>query len=213
MLDLTIDELLTTTRAVRKRLDLERPVDMGMIEECLELALQAPSGSNRQGWHFVVVTDPEKRLALAEVYRKGWSLYARSFRDQPLDDPKTNQDRVRNSATYLAEHMHEVPVLVIPCVEGRVDAVKRNANQHYAGFYGSILPATWSFMLAARSRGLGTCWTTLHLMNEQEAAEVLGIPYDSISQVALIPVAHTKGLDFKPASRKPVSEVLHPNGW
>jgi len=213
MLDLSIDELLTTTRAVRKRLDFNRPVDLELIEECLELALKAPSGSNRQTWQFVVVTDPQKRAALAEVYRKGWAVYSRPFRNKSLQNPKTSQERVQSSATYLADHMHEVPVLVIPCLEGRVDNLKRNAAQHQASFYGSILPAVWSFMLAARSRGLGTCWTTLHLMKEQEAASILDIPYDSFTQVAMIPVAHTIGTHFEPAKRKPVKEVLHLNGW
>ena len=214
--DLTIDELLSTTRSVRKRLDLEKPVDMNLIRECLELAIQAPSGSNSQGWHFVVVTDAEKKFALGEIYRKGWAVYSRPQRSRATTregEAHTTQERVVSSAGYLAEHMHEVPVMVIPCIEGRVDSLSSNASARQAVFYGSILPATWNFMLAARSRGLGTCWTTLHLMNEKAAADVLGIPYETVTQCALIPVAHTKGLDFKPAERKPIDTILHLEGW
>jgi nitroreductase len=212
-LNLTPDELLSTTRSVRKRLDLERPLEMRLIDECLQLAVQAPSGSNRQDWHFIVVTDPDKKMALADLYRAGWEAYSRPFRSLAEGAVATTQARVISSAAYLAEHMHRVPVLMIPCVEGRIDEVKHNAAQRCASVYGSILPAVWSFMLAARARGLGTCWTTLHLMKEAEAAQVLGIPYDRVTQVALIPVAHTIGVDFKPAPRKPLAEVVHINSW
>jgi len=216
-LSLTLDELLSTTRAVRKRLDLERPVEMSLIYECLQLAMQAPSGSNAQGWHFVVVTDLEVKARLAELYRKAWSIYSRSFRSMiPASDKiathLSTSERVAGSAAYLAEHMHQVPVLLIPCVAGRTDDAGTNSLRQ-ASLYGSILPAVWSFMLAARGRSLGTCWTTLHLMYEREAAAVLGIPYESITQAALIPVAYTLGEAFKPAQRKPLDGIVHVNGW
>lgn len=216
LLDLTSDQLLSTTRAVRKRLDLTRPVEEELIRECIELAVQAPSGSNTQLWHFLVVTDAEKRKALGEFYRQGWeavySSGAASSQSQPAQtqDEANAQERVRNSAHYLADHMGEVPVLVVPCIEGRIDGAP-SAMQ--AGFWGSILPAVWSFMLAARARGLGTAWTTLHLLHEKEVAEVLGIPYEKVTQAALIPVAHTIGTDFKPGPRKPLDKVLHWNQW
>lgn len=211
----TVDHLLTTTRAVRKRLDLERPVEPEVLERCIEIALQAPSGSNRQGWHFVVVTDPAKRRALADLYRRSFRAYATSNRTQPppdttADDPRIAQaPRVRASATYLADHMHEVPVLVIPCIEGRAEHADVSAQ---AGLYGSILPATWSLMLALRARGLGTAWTTLHLVYEHEAAAILEIP-DSVTQVALIPVAYFRGADFRPAKRLPGRDRTHWNTW
>ncbi|MGI9577224.1 MAG: nitroreductase family protein, partial [Microthrixaceae bacterium] len=164
-LGLSADELLSTTRAVRKRLDLERPVEPALIDECLELAAQAPTGSNAQGWHFVVVTDPEKRARLGEMYRQGFELFY-GDRDaaeagMPTDDPDyvATTKRVIDSAEYLAQHMGEVPVMVIPCVEGRTDGGNVMIQ---ASVWGSLLPAVWSFMLAARERGLGTCWTTLH---------------------------------------------------
>lgn len=211
----TVDHLLTTTRAVRKRLDLERTVEPEVLERCIEIALQAPSGSNRQGWHFVVVTDLDKRRALADLYRRSFRSYAASNRTQPppeaaADDPRIAQaPRVRASATYLAEHMHEVPVLVIPCIEGRAEHAGV-ATQ--AGLYGSILPATWSLMLALRARGLGTAWTTLHLVYEHEAAAIMEIP-DSVTQVALIPVAYFRGTDFRLAKRLPAPDRTHWNTW
>jgi len=199
---LTPDELLSTTRAVRRRLDLERPVERRLIEECLELAVQAPTAAFRQDWHFVVVTDPGRKAGLAELYRRS----ARSYfagRD-PASSP------MLASALHLVEHLHEVPVLVVPCVEGRLDELPPNRQ---ASKWASIVPATWSFMLAARARGLGTCWTTFHLAYEREAAAILGIPYDTVTQAALIPVAHTKGTDFRPGPRKPLDEVVHWEWW
>lgn len=214
-LNLTPDELLTTTRAVRKRLDFTRPVEMGVIRECLEIALQAPSGSNRQRWQFVIITDAEKKKAVADYYRKGYLEYAQSnnaagklFADLP--ERSKVQQRVQTSVDYLGEHMHEAPVLFLPCFLGRPDG-QPAANQ--ASPWGSIIPAVWSFMLAARARGLGTVWTTLHLGYEKEVAEILGIPYAEVTQVALIPVAYTIGTDFKPAPREPLENVLHLNQW
>ena len=212
MLELTPDELLTTTRSVRKRLDLERPVEREVIEECLEVALQAPTGSNMQHWHWVVVTDPEKKAALAEMYRRSFEPYAAGpGRQYAEGDPRAEHaPAVKSSAQYLSDHFHEVPAMVIPCAEGRIDGAD---SWIQAGYWGSLLPAVWSFMLALRARGLGSAWTTLHLPSEKEAAELLGIPYDRITQGGLFPVAYTKGTDFKKASRLPLSEVLHWNEW
>jgi len=215
LLDLGPDELLSTTRAVRKRLDLDRPVEPGLVHECIEMAAQAPTGSNAQGWHFVVVTDPAKRARLGELYREGFELFYgdrdAAIAGMPQDDPGylETQHRVVDSAAYLAEHMGEVPVHVIPCIEGKVT---EGPVALHAGIWGSLLPAAWSFCLAARARGLGTCWTTLHLIREQEAAELLGLP-DNVMQGALLPVAHTKGTDFKPGPRRDLSRVVHTDGW
>ena len=213
LLDLSPDELLTTTRAVRKRLDLERPVEREVVVECVEVALQAPTGSNRQGWHFVFVTDPAKKQALAELYGRNFDPYVNAPRPTYAagDTRAERSELVRDSATYLRQHLHEVPVLLVPCVEGRLGEGMGAFQQ--ASAWGSLLPAVWSFMLAARARGLGTAWTTLHLPNEREAAEVLGIPYDRYTQGGLIPVAYTKGSDFKPAPRLPAAEVTHWDAW
>jgi nitroreductase len=210
-LDLTPDELLSTTRAVRKRLDLERPVPLEVVRECIEVATQAPTGSNRQGWHFVVVTDEARRLALGDLYRRGFELY-RNMPGPEYDDPgrAATQGRVRSSAEYLAEVMGRAPVLVVPCIEGRPEG---QPNAWAASLLGSVIPAAWSFCLAARARGLGTSWTTLHLLFEQEAAALLGIPFDTVSQAALLPVAYTKGTDFKAAPRNPVDQVVHWGRW
>lgn len=215
LLDLNPDQLLSTTRAVRKRLDFTRPVEPEVLRECLELAMQAPTGSNRQNWHFVIVTDAEKRKGIADLYRKSFTAYRASgsaqFRSVNPEQRAQTQQRVISSSDYLSDHMHEVPVLVIPCISGRLDRVDTTVGQ--AGLWGSILPAVWSFMLAARARGLGTVWTTLHLAYEKEAAEILGIPYEKITQTSMIPVAYTLGTDFKPGPREPLDTILHWDQW
>lgn len=213
LLELTPDEVLKTTRSVRKRLDFSRPVESEVLQECLEIAQQAPTGGNSQGWHFVVVTDAEKRQALGDIYRRGWAVYRGSRVGTPRFDVSPRGRtlrRVVDSSEYLAEHIHEAPALVIPCVRGRLEG-KTSVEQ--AGTWGSIIPAAWSFMLAARARGLGTTWTTVHLFFEQDAAEALGIPYAKFTQAALIPVAYTKGTDFSPASREALDTVVHWNQW
>ena len=210
----TVDHLLSTTRSVRKRLDLARPVERAVLEECLQLALQAPSGSNRQGWHFLLVTDPAKRATIAGYYRQAFKQYLGAVQPEALEPLRATAEagkgsRVLKSASYLSRHLHEVPVHVIPCIEGRVESAGVMAQ---ASLYGSILPATWSLMLALRSRGLGSVWTTLHLAYETEIAALLGIP-PTITQAALLPVAYFTGDDFKPAQRKPLDEVTHWDGW
>ena len=202
----TCDELLATTRAVRRRLDLTRPVPRGVIEACLELAVQAPTGSNSQTWRWLVVDDAEKRQALADLYRRGGEAYLTA-----AGETATGQTaRVFRSALYLMEHLHEVPVHVIPCLEGRP---RDGASvTQLGGYYASIYPAVWSFQLALRARGLGSCLTTLHLGFENEAAEILGIP-ENVVQTALLPVAYTLGTDFKRATRPPVSGITHWNTW
>ncbi len=210
----TVDHLLSTTRSVRKRLDFTRPVDAAVISKCIELALQAPTGGNAQGWSFLVVTDKSKRQAVAALYRKAFEVYRNDpnmrARYGDSDDLRAKQlGRVIDSANYLAEHMHEAPALVIACIDGRVESAGVLAQ---AGVYGSILPAAWSFMLALRSRGLGTAWTTLHLMYEQDVANVLGIPA-TVTQTALFPVAYYTGDDFKPAVRLPTEQFIHWDSW
>jgi nitroreductase len=211
-LPLTPDELLTTTRTVRKRLDLTREVPMAVIRECLEIALQAPSGSNRQGWHWIVVTHPDRRAAIGDVYRRAVRQYLASPAAAGrlfADDPQRSavQRRVGDSVAYLGEHLGEVPVLVLPCLRVRTLPA---GNQ--AGLWGSILPAAWSFMLAARARGLGTAWTTLHLAHEDEVAEILGLP-DDVRQSVLVPTAYYTGTTFTPAPRGPLDDVLHVDRW
>lgn len=207
----TVDELLTTTRSVRKRLDFDRPVEPEVIEKCIEIALQSPTGSNRQEWSFVVVTDAAKKKALADLYRKGFEMYAQMpLPERDEGDLRTEQmPRVIDSAVYLAQNMERAPVYLIPCLEGRFEEQPQFAQ---ASMYGSILPAAWSFMLAARARGLGSAWTTIHLMFEKEAGEILGIP-DTWTQAALLPVAYFTGETFKPAKRIPAREVTYWDAW
>ena len=207
-LNLSVDDVLTTTRSVRKRLDLEKPVPRDVLLECLELALQAPTGSNAQGWQWVFVDDPEKKKALADIYRTAATPYLDQPKPEYGDERDQQRPRVYDSAKYLNEHLHEVPVMLIPCLEGRPEGTG-------AGFWGSLLPAVWSFMLALRSRGLGSAWTTLHLVGdgEKQAAELLGIPFDKYSQAGLFPIAYTKGTDFRPAKRLTAEQVAHWDSW
>jgi nitroreductase len=212
-LNLSVDEVLTTTRSVRKRLDFDKPVPREVLMECLELALQAPTGSNSQGWQWVFVEDEEKKKAIGDIYlanARGY-LAAPGAQYAEGDTRGERMDKVRDSATYLAEHMHEAPVLLIPCLAGRDDRTPLGA----VSFWASLFPAVWSFCLALRSRGLGSCWTTLHLLRdgEKRAAEVLGIPYDEYSQAGLFPIAYTKGTDFRPAKRLPAEQLTHWNRW
>ncbi|GAB10410.1 putative oxidoreductase [Gordonia araii NBRC 100433] len=204
LLPLDPDQLLTTTRSVRKRLDLNRPVSLDIIREALDVALQAPSGSNSQGWHWIVIDDAEKKRRIADLYRKSFAPYiaAQGERDE-------TGKRVASSASYLAEVLERVPVFVI----GAIHVGKKGLPEgNQAGVWGSLLPAAWSLQLALRARGLGSAWTTLHLVYEREVAEILGIP-DGIAQGVLLPVAYYTGTDFKPAPRRPIDEVLHINEW
>jgi nitroreductase len=200
------DRILTTTRAVRRRLDLTRPVPRSVVLECLRLAIYAPTGGNSQGWRWVVIDDAERRSALAALYRRRAEPYLGGYRNALPDA----HNPVLDSSEYLSEHLHEVPVFVIPCLLGRLSGTP--SNEEGAGFYGSILPAVWSFQLALRSRGLGSVFTTLHLAYEREAGELLGIP-ETVTQAALIPVAYTVGDEFKPAKRRPIEEITYWNGW
>jgi nitroreductase len=201
-----VDELLTTTRAVRHRLDLTRPVDREVILECVQLATQAPTASNAQDWRWMVITDGDKRAAIAEIYRSIGADYL-AHAAASTTDPQTR--RVYQSALGLTETLAKVPVHVIPCLEGRFDDTDQLAA---ASAWASIIPAGWSFLLALRSRGLGSVWTTMHLAKAQEVAELLGIP-STVTQAALFPVAYTIGTDFRPAVRPPAETITFWNTW
>lgn len=217
LLPLTPDELLSTTRAVRKRLDLDRPVPDDIVRECVQLAMQSPAGSNNPTMQFVVVRDAQKRAAIGEIYREcyrmyqGWDgIYIGSI-EKGSAEANEQQARSASSADFLGDRMGDAPVLVIPCNVGmRADGVPALMS---ANLFGNVLPAMWSFMLAARARGLGTCWTTLHLIRERDVADVLGIPFDSVQQACLSPLAYTVGTDFRPAARPPADTIIRWDGW
>jgi nitroreductase len=211
-LDLTVDELLTSTRSVRKRLDFDRPVPREVLMECLDLALQAPTGSNAQGWQWVFVEDPAKKKALADIYRANATPYLDLPKPVRGDMRDGQMDAVMDSAKYLNANLEKAPVFLIPCLEGRPDGAPAGMS---ASYWGSLLPAVWSFMLALRSRGLGSAYTTLHLIGdgEKQAAEILGIPYEQYAQGGLWPIAYTKGTDFKKAKRLPAEELTHWDTW
>lgn len=202
------DHLLTTTRSVRRRLDLTRQVPKDVLLDCVRIAQQAPTGSNLQGWRFVIVQDDAKRKALAEIYRRSIEQHRANQPDMYAPDDLQTR-RVYDSADYLIEVMDQVPTLVLPCIKGRPEGLP---NAYASVLYASICPAVWSFMLALRSRGIGSSWTTMHLLNEAEAAELLGIP-NKVTQVALIPVAYYTGLDFRPAFRPPPETISYFDGW
>ena len=212
-LQLSADELLTTTRTVRKRLDFEKPVPRQIIHDCVDLALQAPNGSNLQRWRWILVDDPKLIGNLAALYNEAIAAYSKKYVEgglakAPGDDPAF--DRMNESVMYLAENLHRSPALVIPCMPGRMEGTEvfEQASQ-----WGSVLPAIWSFMLALRTRGLGSAWTTVHLHREKEAAELLGIPAARWTQTGLFPVAYTLGTEFMRAPRKPAEAVIRWNGW
>lgn len=224
-LDLSIcDKLLTTTRSIRRRLDLSRPVSPELIEECLEVAVQSPSATNTQKWRFMVIRDADKRAGIARLYKQAFESYWEQADDTtygttgPVSTPEgargkpppyNSLQRMIDSAVYLVDHLYEVPVHVLFCIE---DQVRDVPLFDQATAYGSILPAAWSFMLAARARGLGCCWTTVHLKHADEAAKLLDIP-DTVTQGVLLPVAYYTGTDFKAARRIPATELTHWDAW
>lgn len=214
-IELSPDELLTTTRAVRRRLDFDRPVQTKTIMECIEIAVQAPTGSNRQGWHWLVITDVDQRALIAAFYRAAFEEYRQAgdhgsglFATDGGQTPA--QSGIAASVEYLADNLHRVPVLTIACITAPGSAVLPDHEQ--ASMWGSLFPAVWNYMLAARARGLATVWTDLHLRYEREVADILGIP-DGVRQGALIPTAYYTGKDFRPAPRAPIDEVVHINRW
>jgi nitroreductase len=217
LLPLNPDQLLTTTRAVRKRLDFDRPVPEALLRECVGVAMQTPSGSNAMTMQFVIVTDAAKRKAMGEIYQQCYNIYKSmdgvyiGSIDKGSPDANAQQKRSATSADYLGDHMGDAPVLVVACsASGRLDGTPAMTS---ASVGANVIPAMWSFMLAARARGLGTAWTTVHLMMEQQMADVLGIPFEMVQQVCLSPVAYTKGTDFKAAARPDAETIIHWNGW
>ncbi|MCZ6890240.1 MAG: nitroreductase family protein [Gammaproteobacteria bacterium] len=204
------DALLSTTRAVRKRLDFDKPVPRDVIEKCIDVSQQAPTGTNSQGWRWLIVEDADKRAALADIYRKTAGTYLEQEAKNAAASGDKQTARVLESAIYLAENLQRAPLHVIPCLQGRPPEGTPLVGM--AAMMASIFPAVWSFQLALRSRGLGSCLTSLHLFNEKEAADLLGIP-DDVFQVALLPVAYTKGTEFKLAKRPPPSNIMHWNQW
>lgn len=218
MLNLTPDQLLTTSRSVRKRFDFDRAVDLAVVRDCIESALQTPSNISLQNWHFVVVTDADKKNKLGDLYRRAWEnnyrhLPGSLYNNTPAhEDTRLTQQQLIESSEHLRDHLQRMPVLVIPCFMGRVESFT-NMNVMMSSVYGAALSTVWAFVLAARSHGLECPWTTAHLFLEQEAAKVLNIPYEKLTQCCLLPLGYTVGADFKTTSRKNVDDVIHFNGW
>jgi nitroreductase len=211
LLPLSLDELLTTTRTVRQRLDFGRRVERDVITACIDIAVQAPNGSNQQLWHWLVIDDTALKAKVADVYRSGM---ATQIEDpgwmKGIDYSPADQQRIARSVDYLASHLHEAPAIVVPVIDARVEGQNLFTQ---ASLWGSILPAVWSFMLALRARGLGSAWTTVHLHKAKDMAKLLGIPHETTTQAGLFPVAYTLGTDFKRAPRRRGSEVTYWNGW
>ncbi len=217
----SVDHVLNTTRSVRLRIDLEREVPRHVIEECLEIALQAPTGANTQTWRFIVVTDPEKKAGIADAYLRGAEKYVAdgtglsrtgvsANREFSGDDLRTSQkEGVMASASHLMEHLHEVPAMIIPCIESRFENEDVFVQ---ASMYGSILPATWSLMMALRARRIASAWTSLHLIYEEDVRDLLGMP-ENVTQTALLPIGYLTGGDLHKAKRLPLSEVGYWDSW
>lgn len=204
-----VDELLTSTRSARRTLATEAPVDLDVVRECLGLALHAANGTNQQSWRWLVVTDPEKRRVLAGHYRDGYlEMTGGLIADQLPDDAF---GRIMTSTEWLVEHLAEVPVFVIPCYRPYLPSDGAELFQA-ATLYGSIFPAVWNLQLALRSRGYGSCITTLHLRRAAEVAELLGIP-EGFTQGCLLPVARLRDPSPRPAPRKPLAEVTAIDHW
>ncbi len=211
-LGLSADEVLTTTRAVRRRIDFDRTVEREVIMECIDIAQQAPSGSNRQDWSWLAIDDPATKQVIADHYRAGFLPYIEEAkRMEEASGTAEEKNPIRDSAVYMAERLHEVPVMVIPCIRGRLD--ESTATIVQASRWGSLLPAAWSLCLALRARGLGSSWTTLHLGAEREVAKAVGLPFDDYTQAGLFPIGYTLGTDFKRARRQPAAETVHWNSW
>lgn len=212
--------VLTTTRAVRRRLDFDRPVALDVVTECLELALQAPTGADSEDWRFVVIGDPGLKQAIGEEYRRAFDRYVGPrlpgllagasdplAAGQSLEPSRVRKTRVYSSAAYLAKNMGRAPWLVLACAER-----PQPGPELAASLYGSVFPAVWSFQLALRSRGLGSLITTLHLRDPDGVARLLNIPRN-VTQCALLPVAYTLGTDFRPAARRPITQVAFRDQW
>lgn len=215
-----VDEVLTTTRAVRRRLDLTRPVPRPIVEECIDLARQAPIAENVEQCRFVVVDDAAARRAVADVYRHAAQDFVltplakraqqRAESGEPPREREPRFERIMASALYLFEHFDEIPALVLVGSEGRPP--REGVGAYASGFYGSIYPTVWSFQLALRSRGLGSSLTCIHLHYADELTAALELP-ENFVQVALLPVGYTLGLEFRAAPRLPRGDVVHWNGW
>lgn len=200
--------VLTTTRSVRKRLDFDKPVDRKIIVQCLDIALQAPNGSNLNTWKWVIVDDRDKIRKIAALYNQAMDDFVASLGgatgENYMGSHIPGAAGISESVEYLREHLAEVPAVAFPLLAGRLEG----ASVFYqASLWGSILQSVWSFFLALRTKGMGSAWTTAHLHREKEFAELLGIP-PGYTQVGLFPIAYTIGTEFKKAWRAPVEEVL-----
>lgn len=200
-----VDRLLTTTKQVRQRLDLTRPVPYEELLECIELAGHAPMGGNLERNRWMIIDDPATKAAIATRFAEVGRPYLAANAELRGDD---RSQRVIDSASFLVDHLAEVPALVLSMRLDRPPA----AQGHAAAYYGSVLPGVWSFQLAARSRGIGSAWTTFHLDHEEEIAELLGIP-PTVTQVCLLAVGYFTGDTFTPAPRRPAADVTYLNRW
>ncbi len=199
-----VDWALSTTRSVRRRIDWERPIEPEVIEAAIDVATQAPTGVQAESWRFLVLTEPEPKQAVATLYRSAFDRYvsARTQAQAEVAAPRPAQ-------AQLAERLAEMPALILVCAEG---APASDLTALQVGFYGSVLPAAWSLMVALRVRGIGSTWTSLHLLHADETARALGIP-DGVTQTVLLPCGYTKDATLRPANRKPATEVAYWNQW
>ena len=200
----SVDGVLATTRSVRRRLDLKRSVPDDLLLDCIDLAEQSPTGGNQGSRRWIIARDPEVKAKLAEVYNE-FGQFLVAIRDRKIAEGREPSPMTKSGA-YLAEHLAEVPAIVIPCIWGV------HAGTGRPGLFDSVIQGAWSFCLAARARGLATAWTTAHLANPEAAAEILGIP-EGVTQIALLPVAWSKGPSYRGAARRPAEEITYIDRW
>jgi nitroreductase len=199
-LQMPLAEAMRTQRAVRRlRVD---PVDDETVLELLRLAVKAPTGSNAQGWEFMVVRSPDVKHQLARLNRQAWSLYRRFARSRARGD--LGQARILAAVQWQADHFEDAPVIIVACLQGRGFPSNMGRTSHY----GSIFPAVQNLLLAARALGLGAALTTLPLWSRTLARRTLGLP-SNVTPCAVIPLGWPVGGGYGPTSRRPVEEVTH----
>lgn len=192
-----VDHYLSTARSVRRKIDFERPISRKDLEACVNVAVQAPTGIPGETWRFLIVDDGETKQRVAAVYR---DVITELMTERGLPMKQTQQ--------ALMDRLPEMPCMVFVCSLGQ--PMPTHAGQ--VAFFGSVLPAAWSLMLAMRVRGIGATWTSVLSARCEQIAEILNIP-DDVTQTVMLPCGYTKDATLKPADRLSAADVTYWNSW